>query len=209
MNFEDLSRKYESNPIARIIVSAIPRVGGSLDLLISHRWSQIRLQRIDELLSNLQKEVSQLKGTIEDYERIIESEEFYDILYQILDNAIKSRCKESRSGYAIIILSALTQSESMLDLEDLITEIADLRERDYLFLFAINQMYNDSLSVSGETVSKMISGSTPIEAERRLLRFENLGLLDHPRNMMTRRGGMCFEKLALFDKLIKYITNPS
>ena len=70
-------------------------------------------------------------------------------------------------------------------------------------------MLSSGGNLTGESLAMCVSvdGGTydSLECERMLYRFENLGLLDHPRNMMVRPGTMIFKKLSLFDKVVTYL----
>lgn len=67
---------------------------------------------------------------------------------------------------------------------------------------ALKRLLLSGRDLTGEALSSSITGYDSLECERMLYRFENLGLLEHPRNMMTRLGTMVFHKLPLFDKLV-------
>jgi len=205
MGLTDITKHYEDNTIARVIVNAIPYIGGSVDILLTQRWTSIRQQRINDLLEKISLELSEIKETAITKE-MLESEEFYDLVFQIASNAISSRCNETRVGYARVIKSALSQEETITSLEDIVRQISGLMQKDILYLKTIKAMFDEGDSVSGITVSHMPSiHNTDIEAELQLYRFENLGLLDHPRNMLNGRGKMAFHKMPLFDVVVSYL----
>lgn len=205
MELSNITKHYEDNAIARVIVNAIPYIGGSVDVLLTQRWSRIRQQRIDDLLEKISVELSEIKETAVTKETL-ESEEFYDLVFQIASNAISSRCGETRVGYARVIKTALNKEETFTNLEDIVRQIAGLTEKDLLYLKTIKALFDESDSVSGITVTHMSSiHNTDIEAELQLYRFENLGLLDHPRNTLVGRGKMPFSKMPLFDIVVSYL----
>ena len=207
MMLDVLLEKYNNNTILRTLVNLIPSYGGSIDIFLSNRWSKIQQRRIEEQLSAFVEALSGLEGRVAELELdIATSEGLYDILYQILDNSLKSRCPESRYGYARVLREAIVDNNAIPDLEEVVYQIADMRERDYLVLRAVKDLFDFGVEVSGETISTTEKVQmTPIEAERQLFRFENMGLLDHPRNRTTRRGGMTFEKTEYFDKVISFL----
>jgi hypothetical protein len=206
MGFLEISKWYESNPVARIIVNAIPRVGGSLDVALSNKWRQYHNNRIDDLLEKLQQELSDMKEQTID-KSVLESECFYDLVYGIAQLAISNRCSETRTASARIIKTALSESERMIDLEDLVRQISEFREKDYVFLKSINQLFKDRKEVTGDTVARVVKnyGYSPLESEIQLYRLEGIGLIDHPRNMLTQRTKMCFYKQPLFDRISYYL----
>lgn len=207
MGDNSILEKYEDNLIARMIVSAIPYIGGSVDIALTSKWEGIRQKRIEDQLQKITESLSDLTDKLPDQiQQVVESEPFYDLIYQIADNAIKSRCSETRIGYARVIREAVEHSDRIPDLEEIVYQISDMRQTDFILLKAIKELFDTDSTVSGETVSARIPlGYSPKICERRLLRFEYLGLLDHSRNMITRVGGLSFEKTDLFDRLIKFL----
>lgn len=206
MDMLSISKWYEDNPIARIIVNAIPYAGGSLDVALSSKWNKYNNDRIIEMLEKLEAELADLKHSTLAL-RVADSEVFFDLIRQIAPVVTHSRCSETRTGYARIIRSALTRSETFLDLEDMVRQISDFREKDIICLRCLKKLYDSGQIVCGTVLSQTIEELrlTPIEFESLLFRYENLGLLDHPRNMLVGRGNIGFEKTRLFDKTIELL----
>ena len=206
MKLINLIPNYEDNIVARVIINAIPYIGGSLDVALSTKWSQYHSARKDDFLAKLQIELSDLKEQVVD-KAFLESEKFYDLVHQIAAKAASSRCPETRTGYAKVIKSAIIKDEAIMDLEMLVRQISDLQERDILFMRRVKKLFDSEKDVNGNALSLELNdyGYSSIECELQLYRFENLGLLDHPRNMINGRGQMCFRKIPLFDKITKYL----
>jgi len=206
MNVLTLSQRYEENTIARIIVNAIPYVGSSLDVALSSRWEQYQTERVTDLLNKIEKELSELKLEKVD-KAFLESEAFFDLVYQIASKAISNRISEIRTGYAKIIKSAIKGEETISNLEELVWQLSDLQTKDVLFIRKIKELYDSGREVTGIVLSRELHGYgySPIECEWYLYRFENLGLLDHPRNMINGRGKIFFQKMPLFDKISNYM----
>lgn len=206
MDLLSLSKNYEENPLARIIVNTIPYLGGALDAALSTKWSQYQTQRVDDLLNKLSAELSSINAEKLD-KSFLESEEFYDLVYGIAHNAIKTRNPEIRTGFARVIKSALNQDDTIINLEDIVRQLSEVTQKDLLLLKAVKGLYDSGQPVAGRTVSKALYPFklSEIEAEIHLYRFENLGLLDHNRSMLTGRGVMAFTKMPLFDKTIEFL----
>ena len=206
MDLLSLSHEYEDNPIARAIVNAIPYIGGSIDVALSAKWTRYHSQRIDDLLDKINNELSRIDATKID-KSFLESEEFSDLVYSIAFNTIKTRNPEIRTGFARIIKSALIQDDTVINLEDIVRQLSEMTQNDLLLLKTIKELYDTGQPVAGKTVSKALYSYnySEIEAEIHLYRFENLGLLDHPRNRMSGRGEMAFTKMPLFDKTIGFL----
>ena len=203
MAFQDIIQKYEGNTVLRVIVNLIPYVGGSLDVALN-KWSQIKQRRIDELMGAINEELEGIQDDLIN-KSYLESDEFYDLVYQIVNNALANRCPETRIAYAKVVRSAVLNEETTANLEDIIRQVEGMREKDLIFLRAVKSLLLSGRDLTGEDLSSSIIGYDSLECERMLYRFENLGLLEHPRNMMTRLGTMVFHKLPLFDKLVSYL----
>lgn len=203
MAFQDIIQKYEGNTVLRVIVNLIPYVGGSLDVALN-KWSQIKQRRIDELMGAINEELEGIQDDLIN-KSYLESDEFYDLVYQIVNNALANRCPETRIAYAKVVRSAVLNEETTANLEDIIRQVEGIREKDIFFLRAVKNVLLSGRKLTGEALSSGVSGYDSLECERMLYRFENLGLVEHPRNMMTRLGTMVFHKLPLFDKLVSYL----
>lgn len=207
MDQKSFLEKYENNTVARIVINAIPYVGGSLDTALSSKWSKIQQKRIEEQMTAISVALKGLENRLDALEHNdAGAEKVYDLLYQVFDNAIKSRCSETRRGYALVLRDAVEDVDRIPDLEEIVYQISEMRERDLIFLREIKVMFDGGLAVSGNTVSGRIAwAQTPKYCEWHLLRFENIGLLDHPRNRMTGIGGIIFEKTDYFDIVTNYL----
>lgn len=203
MAFQDIIQKYEGNTVLRVIVNLIPYVGGSLDVALN-KWSQIKQRRIDELMGAINEELEGIQDDLIN-KSYLESDEFYDLVYQIVNNAVANRCPETRIAYAKVVRSAVLNEETTANLEDIIRQVEGMREKDLFFLRALKSLLLSGRDLTGEALSLSITGYDSLECERMLYMFENLGLLEHPRNMMTRLGTMVFHKLPLFDKMVSYL----
>lgn len=206
MDIVEISRMYESNSLLRALVNLIPYAGGSLDVLLSAKWSEYHSKRVEDFINKTQAELAKLQETSLRKD-LFESEEFYDLVYRIARDVISSRFDQTRAAYARIIKSAVTGSESFNSLEELVQQISDLREMDFEFLVAINRLILLDQVITGESLSKELAeyGYSILDCERHLYRLEVHGLLDHQRNSLTGRGKTLFEVLPFFKKLVSYL----
>ena len=206
MDILKISEWYENNPIARIIVNAIPSIGGSLDVALSAKWNLIQKNRVEDLLQKLSDELADLKEQVLD-KNVLESEEFFDLIYGIARIAVSNRSPEIRTASARILKASFIEGEKIVNLEDLVRQLSDFREKDIVFLRAVKRLFDGNQRVTGSVLSTEVKEYTasPIESELQLYRFEAMGLLDHPRNSLIGRGLMAFEKLPLFDKMVSYL----
>lgn len=204
-----LSEKYERNPLARIIINAVPYIGGSLDVALTSKWNEYQQKRIDDFLDKLSTELEQIQEDKLDKE-FINSEDFFDIVYSIVKDVTTSRLSEKRVIYAKLLKDSLEQGQDIYDLESLIKQVEDIKEKDMLFLKHIQEytkaQYED---ITGEKMSKHIADSKNFDTEevtRLLFRFAYLGLLNYAMNTLTLREEIKFTTTHLFSKLCGYIS---
>ena len=100
---------------------------------------------------------------------------------------------------------AVLNEETTANLEDIIRQVEGMREKDLFFLRAVKSLLLSGRELTGEALSLGVSGYDSLECERMLYRFENLGLVEHPRQKLLGPGEMPFSKLPLFDKLVSYL----
>jgi len=206
MNILEASKKYEENIIAQIIVNSLPYVGGAMDVLLSKTWADFQTKRANDLLDKIQKEVSEIKTSLIN-KAFLESEEFYDLIMKIANVSVQTRCSEIRTGCARVVRDAIVESESIVDLENIVRQISELSKHDLTLLTILKRQFDSSTEVTGNIISRLFRDGkcSEVECEIYLYRFETLGLLDHPRNTLTGRGQVRFQKTVLFDKIISYL----
>ena len=206
MDAIEISKRYESNPFLRMLVNAIPYVGGSIDVLLSAKWAEFHSKRVDVFITRTQAEMAELQESSLRKD-LLESPEFYDLVYRIAQSVISSRFDQTRTGYARVIKSAVIGDESFIRLEELVQQISDLGEMDIQFIIAINKLIHSGLTITGETMSNELAeyGYSVMDCERHLYRFVTHGLLDYQRNSLFRRGTMPFDVLPFFHKLVSYL----
>lgn len=66
MKMVEISKLYEDNLLARVLVNAIPYIGGSIDTTLTSKWSGYWKQRIEELLIEIEKELASINERIID-----------------------------------------------------------------------------------------------------------------------------------------------
>lgn len=206
MDVVEISKRYEANPFLRILVNAIPYAGGSIDVLLSAKWSEFHSKRVEDFITKTQTEMAELQETSVRKD-LLESPEFYDLVYRIAQDVISSRFDQTRTGYARVIKSAVTGDESIISLEELVQQISDLGEMDIQFIIAIKKLIQSGQIITGETMSIELAkyGYSVMDCERHLYRFGTHGLLDYQRNSLFRRGTMPFDVLPFFHKLVSYL----
>jgi len=140
---EEASEAYERNMALRALVSAIPGIGSSLDIVLTSGGARSE-ERIRNLIDALKEDMQERMETVADStldKEYLESDEFFDLVMRALDATIRTRDGEKRRLYARILTESTIRSkreghspEEYLDL------IADLTPRE---LRVARMLYTD------------------------------------------------------------------
>jgi len=123
-----LLEKYNDNPQLRALISLVPNIGGALDILLSEKGSKWREERLHKLLKELDAKIDLVKS--DKYfadkmkERLV-SEEFYDLLVQSMNSAIKTRQSQKIELYANILLNHIINANNENYSSELVIAILD------------------------------------------------------------------------------------
>lgn len=141
-NLTELSKKYSSNPILRSIISIIPYAGGSLDILLSEKWNSYYQRRVEQMFSQLSEDLKNLESKVD--EEYLSSEEFFDIIYKILNEALKTRLDDKRKIYSKIIRDSISVQKETMETESILEIVSNLYEMDLIFIYKIEKFKNTS-----------------------------------------------------------------
>lgn len=131
------SEKHPGDTVAAIVLRAgisvvLPWLSAPMEILISHRASEIERKRISAFAESLKRELVNLDEAKIDHDYLL-TEEFYDLIVKALDHIRKTRSEKKRTLYARIlrsgISSAATDTETSEDLMNIVTELTE-REVD-------------------------------------------------------------------------------
>jgi len=135
-------QKYADNHKLRAIVNIVPHIGGALDVLLSEKGNKWREDRLNKLLIDLDNRLSKAENQKAIFERF-ETEEFYDLILQALNSAMKTRHMEKINLYSNILFNHLNQKDSNELSSELFLSVLDnltLNEINYLgFLNSYNR----------------------------------------------------------------------
>lgn len=203
-----LSEKYENYPLVRVIINAIPYIGNGIDIYLTNKWNKFQIERFEDFIDKLSSQLSCIQQNKLD-KNFLESEEFFDIVYSIVKDVINSRLEEKRTIYAKILKDSLENEQIIYDLELLIKQVEEIKEKDLVFIKYI-QEFNKIIdeSITGERMFIQINDCKNFDIDeitRMLYRFTYLGLLNNSVNILTTREKMTFTTTRLFSKLCNYI----
>lgn len=214
MDLITLSKKYQGSYIAQAIINAIPYVGGSIDSAISKHWNDYYFNRLERLIVELINRIDKLEESQINKE-YLQSEEFLDILLEIVPNVGKNRCPEKEIGFASLLVSAITCEQPTLKLEVLIDNLINFKERDFLFIHRFDEYFQNQIKSHKEAGINPTEALGIIHVDKKgreftidditfmCYRLVNMGLLDYARNTLTGQYNRNFKPTNLFFKTIE------
>lgn len=113
---------------ARIMISAIPFVGGPLQEIIDHR-SRVKLERLDELVEGMKGDMERLgEGAVRlDY---LSTEEFGDLLESVMRRVVHAGDPARRARLRQVLISQMLAPAPASDQELFLDIVADISEKE-------------------------------------------------------------------------------
>ena len=110
---EEASEAYERNMALRALVSAIPGIGSSLDIVLTSGGVRSE-ERIRNLIDALKEDMQERMETVADStldKEYLESDEVFDLVMRALDATIRTRDEVKRRLYARILTESTIRSK--------------------------------------------------------------------------------------------------
>lgn len=143
-------------PTLRVLLNAIPSVGGSLNELLAGKGQRIIEERRDNFLLLLRKHVEALdkEAIRKDY---FETPEGFDLLIKALDESRKTRSEEKRDLIAKILTGALSTDAGQGEYspEEYLNVVANLTVKEWEIARAIYTMQQNIFPRELEPSNKM------------------------------------------------------
>lgn len=98
----DLQKNYGDSVLLRMLVSAIPTIGGPIDIALTSRYSENRIRRIESLCEEI---IKTQKNVVVD----VHSDEFVDFVADIFSRAVDSRTEEKRKRFARVFTKQMDE----------------------------------------------------------------------------------------------------
>lgn len=211
-----ISKGYADQTVIRTLITGIPYVGGSLDLLLSLSGQNFVIRRIEKLISELNEQIGQLNESKINHD-FLEKEEGFDLMIKAFNSASRTRQNEKLKLYAKIIKGALTegkeyqQDEPELYLQ-IIEELSVKELRVAKCLYELKEGKNKNLNIYSESMNNdalLLSRKYPEFDKDELVsifvRLERTGLIkEQVGNYFDYDGGQYLIN-PLFRKFTDYI----
>jgi len=213
---QNAAEVYNQNTSLRALISAIPYIGSSIDVIITSRAQIIIQQRLNFFLEQLKKDVRTLKESSIDRD-YIESEEFFDLLIKTIEYAVKTRHREKITIYSRVLRNSLVATfRQGNDPEEFLLVLVELSPIEIEILKAI---YDHEISRSAETeidgefwgkykgIDKILEkyGAGFTDPTFYLKRIERTGLIAEIVGMILGYEGGAYEITEGLMKMMKFI----
>jgi hypothetical protein len=201
------AEKYSQNAYLRAIVSAIPGIGSSMDVLFSDIWMKKQAERIEGWIGFLHKEMESVKEEKlnNDY---LQSDEFLDLTVSAMTAATRTRNEEKQKLYAKILKGAvLTEGDAADDPEEYLTMLQELSPKELEVARCIFSLERPGVSIDPRIDVIILAQVFPklagYELEYILLRLENAGLIKE--KLFMNQAGGSYQMTEIFRKLMRFL----
>lgn len=215
------SEIYGNQTLIRAGINAIPFIGGSLDILLSSRGQTFIVKRIEQLISNLEVEISKLDESKVNT-KYLESEEAFDLIVASFNYAARTRQREKLQLYSQIIRGAITQSKQFEEEEPelflkIVEELSVKELRVAKCLFELKELktvdpadetsesYQNGMSDDAYWLSKHYPEFNKDELISIFIRLEKTGLIKELVGSFIGYGGGQYLINPLFKKFMTFI----
>jgi len=124
------SEIYAENTALRALITAIPHIGGSIDIIFASKAIKLIEERLIYLLARLRVEMKSLKEGIVDKD-YLESDEFFDLVMRLMDASAKTCHKEKIDIYAKLLTNSVAiQGREEFSPEDYLNILIELTPRE-------------------------------------------------------------------------------
>jgi hypothetical protein len=173
---KEQSFQYSDATWLRAIVTAIPYVGGSLDLIFGHRGQVTARRRIEKMMVNLKAELESVNESSIRCD-FLESEEWLDLVRLAVERGARIRNTDHIRAITKILKGVATDEiTSTGHAEDLIEVLGALRDEEALMLREIYKTRGAVLKF-GENIKDRIPVAMHDRMPFLLKRLEALGLI--------------------------------
>jgi hypothetical protein len=212
---------YGTNPrllALRAIITAVPVIGGSIDVLVAGVGQAIAQQRVERLFDELKVAMTDLQDTRVD-QAYLESEEWWDLVRQAIEAAARTRQGEKVRYYAQILKGAVSiRSEEDITAEEVLAIVSELSVRDIEIAIGLSRLGPEQ---PDDTVSRRlwIVNSLPAQLHEHglplfdgavlsfaLARLQRSGVIA-PSDLPTTFGriNMRYQETAALRALVRYL----
>jgi hypothetical protein len=207
-----VSEEYAEKTGLRALVNLIPNIGGSLDVLLTSKAQRLSQKRIETLLSELRKQLEEVEESKID-KTFLDSEDWYDLVLQAFEKAIRTRSVEKIQSFSKILTKALTASENREHSESYLDTLAELSETEVRLarlVYEFKDVNIQSKDNRGQPIpNKFLEQCTFIDhngLQFYMKRLERVGLVSEQVGMRADYDGGWYKTTPTFYKLMNAIS---
>lgn len=190
---------YTEKSTLRALITAIPTIGGPIDVWISTEGQKITQRRITDLINELKSEMDKISEGKVNYE-FLESEDFFDLIVAAFESASRTKEIDKINLYAKIIKNSVVIEETDFSSLEYIQIISELSLQEILVL---KQLYETKgMNTFDDSIFSEFKNMTRDEFIFLLKRIERVGLIYEYR----KPGGIASSSINYkFSSIIKNI----
>lgn len=149
---------YTEKSILRALITAIPTIGGPMDVLISTEGQKITQRRITDFINELKSEMDKITEDMVNYE-FLESEDFFDLIFAAFESASRTKEQLKINLYAKIIKNSVVIEDVDFSSLEYIKIISELSLQEILVLKQLYETkgmnaFDDSIFSDFDNMSK-------------------------------------------------------
>lgn len=120
----DIALKYSDQLTIRATIQLIPYIGGVIDTLLNGKASQIHMQRVENFLHQLKKDIEH----VEMIKANVDDEAFADLMLTTFEKVSRTRSEHKRGRFANIITRQVVEAQSWEDAEMAVRLVSELED---------------------------------------------------------------------------------
>jgi len=165
---------YTEKSTLRALITAIPTIGGPMDVWISNEAQKITQRRITDLINELKYEMDKISEDKVNYD-FLKSEDFFDLIVVAFESASRTKEIEKINLYAKIIKNSVVIEEANFSQLEYIKIISELSLQEILVL---KQLYETKgMNTFDDSIFSEFENMTGDEFIFLLKRIERVGLI--------------------------------
>lgn len=205
--FTNASQEYSKRISIRALVPLIPRVGSSIDMLLTNKAQKFAEERKERLFTELKAEIEKLDEFKIDKE-YLQSEELFDILLQAIDKTVRTRSKEKIKLFAKVLKGALLFSglDKGSRAEEYLNVLSELTINEVRLAKVVFDL--KEVDITREEDNELFRRCTFIDKEDfpfYMKRLEKAGLVREMVGMIADYEGGIYKITATFTKMMDFL----
>ncbi len=147
--FDKKANNYSENITLRALVQLIPNIGGALDTILYEKGSKWRQERIEYFIKYFEEKINELikenNLLSEKINKVINSEDFYDLFLKALKDSTSTKYKEKINYYANILINYVNKIQTPEDSEIMIEILSQQLNSE---IYILTKIYSNNSKIT-------------------------------------------------------------